>query len=209
MDRLTDTAALILAAGASRRMGQMKQLLDLGGIPLLERVVCQVMRFPFTEIVTVIGYGFEQIRQRVSIADERFRWIVNADYDRGQSHSLQKGIDEIESSAVMVFLGDQPFIARETTRAIYDEGVKQAAKLNRPFVVRPSFRSVPGHPVYFGNVQQMDFDSLSGDQGAKPLIRKMNHHYVLPVDDDGIVFDIDTPEAYERAKQILERQGGS
>lgn len=195
--------ALILAAGVSRRMGQMKQLLDLGGRPLLERVIRQLVPLPFSEIVAVIGYRAECVRRDIAISDERFRWIVNTEYDRGQSASLQKGMAAIGSSHTMVFLADQPFIAPDTIRAVYDQGVRQGTILSqRPFVVRPSYRSEPGHPVFFGHVKRLDFAGLSGDQGAKPIISEMDNLHLLPVDDEYISFDIDTPDAYKKAKRI-------
>lgn len=196
-------AALILAAGVSKRMGQMKQLLDLGGRPLLEHVIRQVMSFPFSEIVTVIGHRAVRIRRYISIPDERFRWIVNAAYEQGQSTSLRRGITAIRSMHVMVFLADQPFIASDTIRAVYDQGARWGRdRMRRPFVVRPSHCSRPGHPVFFGHVKRLDLTRLSGDQGAKRVISDMDSLYTLPVEDPYILFDIDTPEAYAQAKRL-------
>lgn len=199
---VNSVAALILAAGASVRMGRTKPLLDLGGRPLLERVMQKVGRFSFREVVAVIGCDAESIRRHIAFSDKRFRWVVNRGYKQGQSLSLQRGMEAVKSHHVMVFLGDQPFIMEETIHTVYDEGVRQGEARQRPFVVRPHFRSVPGHPVFFGHVQQMDFTGLGGDQGAKRLIDDMDDVYALPVDDCMILFDIDTPRDYERASRM-------
>lgn len=201
MNKLNGTAALILAAGISKRMGLTKQLLHLGEMPLLERVIRQVVLFPFCEIVCVVGHHAKQIRTDISIFDERFRWSVNTNYEKGQGSSLKKGMGTIHSDHVMVFLGDQPFIANDTIRSIFEEGERRGRERRRPFVVRPAFQSVPGHPVFFGNVTQIDFSTLIGDQGAKHLIKRIDDNDVIPVDDDGVIFDIDTPESYEEAKR--------
>src|SRR5690606_36255627 len=99
-------------------------------------------------------------------------------------------------------LGDQPFIMEETIHAVYAEGVRLGGARQRPFVVRPHYRSVPGHPVFFGHVQQMDFTGLGGDQGAKRLIDDMDDVYVLPVDDRMILYNNDIPIEYERANRM-------
>ncbi len=199
-------SALILAAGTSSRMGQTKQLLDLGGAPLLKRVIQNVKIFPFTKIIIVIGHDAEKIQNNIAMKDERCRWIFNPKYAYGQSHSLKTGVAAIQTEHVMVFLGDQPFIKDTTILKIYEKGNKCGREMESPFVVRPIYRNIPGHPVFFGNVKQISFNELPQDQGAKTLIKQINNYYELPVTDDGSIFDIDTPQAYEIARQRWESQ---
>jgi len=198
---MTTTSALILAAGTGSRMGRTKQLLDFGGAPLLQRVVQRVMNFPFTEIIIVIGHDAEQVQDNLIVKTDRCRWVMNQDYARGQSYSLKKGMAAIQTNHVMVFLGDQPFINDPTIFKISEMGKKWARSLQSSFVVRPVYRSIPGHPVFFGNVKQIDFSQLSNDQGAKAIIKQMGNYYELPVADDGTILDIDTPEDYKMAIQ--------
>src|SRR5690625_2915632 len=122
MLQTNDISAVILAAGSSTRMGQMKQLLELGGIPLLERVIRQVCTFPFAKTVAVVGDRDAAIREAVTVNDKRLSWSVNAEYADGQSTSLKKGMAAAHTSHVMVFLGDQPFITDETIQTVYAEG---------------------------------------------------------------------------------------
>src|SRR5690625_1268283 len=116
---MTSISALILAAGTASRMGCTKQLLDLGGAPLLQQVMQNVTPFPFEEIFTVLGHDAEQVENNVVIKDARCRWIVNPSYIKGQSHSLKIGMAAIQTAHVMVFLGDQPFITNTTIFKIY------------------------------------------------------------------------------------------
>ncbi|WP_282198210.1 nucleotidyltransferase family protein [Collibacillus ludicampi] len=206
--------ALILAAGSSSRMGRAKQLLEFRGSYLLEYVIRRTLPLNFSEIIAVIGHQSDQVQSLIHIEDKRFRWFVNRNYHTGQSSSLVEGIKKgRHHSSVMVFLGDQPLISEETIRLVFQRGLEQSCNLpNQPFVIRPSFQGVPGHPVFIGNFRMIDFTSLEGDQGAKQIIRNINHSFLLPVEDPGILFDIDTPEAYEKSKHandsnILKHQG--
>jgi len=82
--------AVILAAGTSSRMGRTKQLLDWGGVPLLQAVIRKVLVHPFSEVIAVIGYRAAEIQRAIRIDDGRFRWVVNGRYSSGQSSSLAR-----------------------------------------------------------------------------------------------------------------------
>ena len=88
-----DVFAVILAAGTSSRMGRPKQLLDWGGVPLLEAVIRKVLNHPFSEVIAVTGYRGEEIQRVIPIDEDRFRWVMNDRYSAGQSTSLLAGID--------------------------------------------------------------------------------------------------------------------
>ncbi|HEX7066319.1 MAG TPA: nucleotidyltransferase family protein [Bacillales bacterium] len=204
----TGVKAMILAAGTSSRMGTPKQLLRLGDTPLLQHVTQNILRFDFSEIIAVIGHEAEEIKRSVQIEDERFRWVINPEYASGQSTSLRKGIESCGSSDIMVFLGDEPLISEQTVQTIFQFGFKKQSVSSEPFVVRPSYQSTPGHPVFFGNAQKIDFSNLDGDRGAKKIINRLESRHIVPVNDKGILMDVDTPENYENVKQVwLERAG--
>ncbi|SFI71708.1 molybdenum cofactor cytidylyltransferase [Thermoflavimicrobium dichotomicum] len=198
--------ALILAAGTSSRMGTPKQLLDWGGKPLLEQVIRKTLTFHFPEVVTVVGHQAEEIQQLIRIKDDRFRWVVNQNYAAGQSTSLLTGLANVEGRyhSAMVFLGDQPLIAEDTIRRVLERGLEKLHTLGKPepFVVRPSFQGIPGHPVFLGNIRSLDLTGLKGDEGAKGVICTIPNRTILSVEDSGAVLDIDTPEAYERVRRL-------
>jgi molybdenum cofactor cytidylyltransferase len=205
----TGVFALILAAGTSSRMGKPKQLLDWGGIPLLEQVIRKTLTFPFSEVVVVVGHRAKEIQRLIRIEDDRFRWVVNKDYAAGQSTSLLVGLASGEGRhhSAMVFLGDQPLIAEETIRRILESGLEQVRALRKPdpLVVRPSFRGIPGHPVFLGNFRSMNLTGLKGDLGAKEVLRTIRRRTILSVEDPGVVLDIDTPQAYETTRRFAFR----
>ncbi|MEH7524038.1 nucleotidyltransferase family protein [Bacillus sp. JJ1503] len=193
--------AVILAAGMSSRMGQPKQLLELNGLPLLEHVIRVALSADFSEIITVIGCEAAKIQKSILIEDPRFRWVLNEDYLSGQGSSLKTGIINAGDchSGVMVFLGDLPFIAESTVQSIYQFGKDLLNKQHESFVIQPEYHGITGHPVFFGHPNRNIFMELQGDRGAKAIMNKIPHRQSISMDDRGILFDIDTPESYDKA----------
>ena len=206
MKTFAQISCIILAAGTARRMGKPKQLLPLGNTSILERVIHQTLKESFSEIITVIGHKASVIKQEIIIHDPRFRWVKNEHYLTGQSSSLKVGINHIASdnSSFMVFLGDLPFISNETIQEVLETGVHMEKKTNDPFMIRPTYQGVAGHPVFFGNMDENFFNKLDGDQGAKVMIKEIDCQVYLDVTDEGIIKDIDTPDDYEFARQMIE-----
>jgi molybdenum cofactor cytidylyltransferase len=102
----------------------------------------------------------------------------------------------------MVFLGDQPLISDETIRLVFQRGLDQCCQMpDQPFVIRPCFQGISGHPVFIGNFRIIDFTGIEGDQGTKQIIQNIRHSFLIPVEASGILFDIDLPEEYEKLKQ--------
>lgn len=199
--------AIILAAGTASRMGKPKQLLPLGDLALLEHTINRLVNENFTEVITVIGYEAINIKNRIPIDNERFRWVENEAYLTGQSSSLRVGIESLQKhhTNVMVFLGDLPFIQAETIRLIYKFGVDRMKENEEAFVIRPTYKEVPGHPVFFGHINKHHFAQLQGDNGGKPIMKRISNHILLEVEDPGILFDVDTPEDYVEAKKKWRR----
>ncbi|MBN6189034.1 nucleotidyltransferase family protein [Aneurinibacillus sp. BA2021] len=191
-------AAIILAAGASVRMGCAKQLLPLDGSYMLEHVIARAQMVEFTDIIAVIGREAERIQQLITVADGRFRWCVNPSFRQGQSTSLKAGMRAIpdEAEGVMIFLGDQPFISEKTVRQVYEQGCALLRTEHGAFAVQPSFQETPGHPVFFGRPLRSAFLQLNGDQGAKPILQQLDVRVLLPVQDEAILIDLDTPEDF-------------
>lgn len=198
-------AAIILGAGMSKRMGTAKQLLQLGERSLLEVTITNVLHSGFPRVFGVIGHEAERIQAELEISDERFQWVLNEEYKKGQSTSLFSGLQQAlneEYSSVMIFLGDMPFIKQETIEFVLCSGRAIGSQTEKPFMLQPEYNQIPGHPVYLGNVHEGMFPFLAGDEGAKGLKKSLHFYKRLRVTDPGCVFDIDTPEVYEKAKKI-------
>ncbi|MBU9713914.1 nucleotidyltransferase family protein [Evansella tamaricis] len=197
--------AVILAAGSSTRMGEEKQLLPLNGMCMLEQVITNVLAHPFSTVVVVLGHHWEKIRRHISIQDHRIEWVVNDYYQEGQSSSFKEGFQvarQQHCSGIMFFLGDQPFIHRQTISQILQKGSSDLGQGENPFVLRPFYQHHPGHPVFMGNVTKISLPPMEGDQGGKALfhtMRKVN----LPCTDPYVIFDIDTKEDYEKGMSMV------
>lgn len=199
------TSAVILAAGSSSRMGELKQTLELGSSTLLEHVIHLALHEDFAEVITVIGNEAEVIKDTIHIEDSRFRWVMNEDYLSGQSTSLKVGAANVYESNrhAMVFLGDTPFITSETIRKILQVAEEKFTGSTESFVIRPVYHGTAGHPVFFGNIDKSLFTQLHGDTGAKSLFAKFADYVQVEVEDDGVLFDVDTKEEYVKAKKRL------
>lgn len=188
------TAILILAAGESRRMGQAKQLLPFGKTTLLGHSlrICQGSRIG--PVWIVLGARAEKIRQ--SLPEGDYQVVVNEAWKEGMGASISVGVKAIELdrqvSEVMIVLADQMKLTSKSLQdfhALYVDSDKSIAV---------SMSKVgPGPPSIFDRQWFGELSSLSGDQGAKVVIRS-NYSEVLQIIHDAAEKDIDTPEDYKR-----------
>lgn len=191
-------SAVILASGMSTRMGTPKQLIMFKGVPLLEYIIRRLLNFPFHKIQAVIGHKSEEIMRLIKINDLRFEWNVNNDYQEGQSAALKQAVRTIgKVEGMMVFLADQPLILDETIGLLLKAAETQLANHEQMLVVQPSFLGIKGHPVFFTKRLFPYFETIRGDEGGKRVIDMAQIHHVISVRDQGILFDIDTPEDYQ------------
>lgn len=149
------TGCLVLAAGEGRRFGGAKQLAPLRGRPLLGHVLD--VAAPYDPLV-VLGARAAEILAAVDVA----RHVIAEDWAAGQSASLKAGVAALgDVDRVLVLLGDMPFV----TRAVID-GVLAVGG-----TARATYDGAPGHPVVLGADVLAQVPSLTGDAGARDLLR--------------------------------------
>lgn len=185
---------LVLAAGASRRMGRPKALLPLDASGLtFARAICD--RLTAAAVSPIVVVARADLREALAAALPGITLAVNADPDRGQLSSLLAGLDVIgPCDAVLVTLVDLPLFQPSTVGALVTRWRQTHAPL-----VRPVHDGRHGHPVIFGRALLDALREADIAAGAKPVIHRFLDHAVsVPVDDRGTVEDIDTPEAYDR-----------
>ena len=181
---------IVLAAGSSRRMNEPKQLLSFQGKTLLRRAVETAVASICEPVVVVLGANFEKVR--AEIEDLPVEIVFNEDWQDGLSSSLKSGIANLlkfapDSAAVVVALADQPFIEAKHINLFADK-FDQSKKL----VIAARYTGTVGVPALFAREILADFDHLSGDKGAKPIIEK-HRSSLLTIDLPEAAFDIDTP----------------
>jgi molybdenum cofactor cytidylyltransferase len=155
-------AGLILAAGAGSRFGaEPKLLAELDGRPLLDYAVRAQCEVPELErVVVVLGAHAEQVLARVDFM--RAEPVICESWEDGQAASLRRGIAALEgASTVIVTLGDEPLLTAEVI----------ARFVHEPGGTRAVYQGRPGHPVVLGAEQLSALADLSGDRGARGLLR--------------------------------------
>jgi molybdenum cofactor cytidylyltransferase len=199
-ERRAYLTGVVLAAGASARMGRPKQLLPVGDRVLLQWIVDAALASHLDEVIVVLGHCAEEIRAALALPDgARARVVVNPDHAHGQSTSLLCGLRAADSrsQAVAILLGDQPFVTAELIDRLAESFLSADAVLARP--VYPDAGGAPGHPVFLARRVWPQLEKLTGDRGARALIAA-HPDWLLEVSVAGDPPpDVDTWEDYQRA----------
>ena len=188
-------SAVVLAAGASTRMGRQKLLLPFGGEPLVRRAVQQVCAAGFDEVLVVLGSEHQAVQ--AALEGLPARHAVNPQFATGMGSSFRTAVEHLpDSDAAMFALADQPFVTTVEYRAVLDT-FRQSA----PPIVSVRYGEVMAPPHLF---QREFFPELAQLQhGARDvLLRHAGRSTILRFPADRLV-DIDTPEDYERAMSRL------
>jgi len=188
-------SAVVLAAGASTRMGAQKLLLPVGGEPLIRRTVRQVCDAGFDDVLVVVGNDWENTL--AALDGLPIRHALNAEYATGMGSSFRTAVAHLgDSAAAMFALADQPFVTANEYRTLLETYRQQA-----PAIVSVRYGEVMAPPHLF---EREFFPELAQLQhGARSLLQR--HHdrtLVLPLPPD-LLMDMDTPEDYELVKSRL------
>jgi molybdenum cofactor cytidylyltransferase len=183
-----NTAAVILAAGASSRFGSSKALAALTGRPLLQQVRDVAAEVGFGETVVVLGHGADEIERRMVWRKERR--VRNPEPDAGLSSSLRVGLSALGSSdeAALIMLGDQPFVRAGVI-------LQLLASLDRaaPPIAVPRYHDGGGsNPVLIRRDAWPLAAEARADRGLGPILRA-HPELVVEIDVTGSNPDVDTP----------------
>lgn len=188
-------SAVILAAGASTRMGTQKLLLPLGGEPLVRRTVRQICDAGFDDVLVVLGSEYESTL--TALEGLPIRHAVNEEYETGMGSSFRAAVAHLgDSAAAMFALADQPFVTTNEYRTVLDTYRRHA-----PAIISVRYGDVMAPPHLF---ESEFFPELAQLQhGARPVLQRHHDRTTIlrfPLD---LLMDIDTPEDYELAKSRL------
>lgn len=178
------TAAVILAAGASIRLGQPKQLIQIGGETLLDRAIRVAREAGCSPVVVVLGAEADRIRSGCALTGAYV--ILNHNWPEGMASSLRAGVMAAGPvDGVMLVMCDQPAVTTEHLRTVMSSGETTAS----------AYANRRGIPAYFPASSFPQLLQLRGDRGARELLEEA-HAVNLP----GGELDIDTAADLERIR---------
>lgn len=197
---------IVLAAGASSRMGQAKAALPLGttGDTVLSRVVTTLLAAGLPSVAVVAGAHIDAVRAAMPAFEPRARVVEHLGWAEGQLSSLLAGLAAVEDpqlEAILVTLVDVPLVRPASVAAIV-----AAWRESRAPIVRPVNGEQHGHPVIFDRTVFDDLRRADPKVGAKAVFathaaRRLD----VPIEDPGAYIDIDTPDEY---RSVLKRSEG-
>jgi len=199
--------AIVLAAGASSRMGQAKAALPLGttGETVVARVVRTLLSAGLPSVTVVAGAHIDAVRNAMPAFEPRARVVEHLGWAQGQLSSLLAGlaaVDDPQLEAILVTLVDVPLVRPDSVAAIVHAWRQSRAPIVRPVDPSTSLRAGGerhGHPVVFDRAVFEDLRAADPRVGAKAVFathaaRRLD----VSIKDNGAYVDIDTPDEYRR-----------
>jgi molybdenum cofactor cytidylyltransferase len=187
-----DIAAIVLAAGMSRRMGAFKPLLPFGDSTVIESCINNIRQAGVEKIVVVIGHRSDDVRAQLKHFPVTF--TVNPEPDSEMSASIALGVGEIrdDTKAVLITPVDHPAVPPEIIKAVIDEWRRSGFRL-----IQPEYESRGGHPVLIDLSYQDELLHLNPQTGLRSLFAEHREQVRrLPVSSPLVARDMDTWEDY-------------
>lgn len=195
--------AILLAAGESTRMGQLKALLPWRGQTLLEHQVSTLREGGADRVVVVLGHGANELIPLLE-DKEGVTWTLNPDYRQGKTTSIKTGLTALDPNAVQDILllnVDQPRSGADVVRILRGHR-RHSCESGNPYAVTvPEYNGKGGHPIVLSaallpELREIDEES----QGIKAVVRRRpDSVYRIPLDNPEILLDLNTPEQYRAA----------
>lgn len=207
------TAAIILAAGSSSRMGtgRHKLLLPLAGRPVLAHVIDAALASLARPIIIVLGHQSDQVHAQIASYREHpdITLVENLDYLQGMSTSLHMGLrtllvassgQTLASGSALVLLGDQPLMTPE----IIDTLIYQW-QITGKLIVAPLYAGKRGNPVLFDASLFTELLGTTGDEGGRSVIERHRQEVTMvEMGDARASYDVDTWDAYQQVVEAWE-----
>lgn len=187
--------AVVLAAGASTRMGTHKLLLPLGGEALVRRTVRQVSEAGFDDVLVIAGHEHEKVV--AALQGLNVRHEVNPEYETGMGSSFRVAVESMpDSVAAMFALADQPLLTPGDYRRLLD-----ACRAGAAGIISVRYGEVTAPPHLFDRRYFPELARL--EHGARPVLQRHQDDTEILRFRPELLLDIDTPDDYERARALL------
>jgi molybdenum cofactor cytidylyltransferase len=182
---------VLLAAGASRRLGRPKQLLPYAGTTLLRHLAAEAVAGGTGPVVVVLGAEREACQRELDGLPVEL--VENPAWEEGMGSSIRAGISRLlgghgDTSAAIIATCDQPLVSSDLLRRLATEH-----RLRGAAVVACEYAGNPGVPALFGRELFHELGALRGDRGARSVIERHRGETIMVAFEDGVL-DVDTPE---------------
>jgi molybdenum cofactor cytidylyltransferase len=214
MNRARSTAAIILAAGSSSRMGagRHKLLLPLDDRPVLAHVIDATLASQARPVVIVLGHHADQVRMQIAMYTEHpaITLIENPDYLQGMSTSMRSGLQAIVShdykkyniDSALILLGDQPLLTPKIIDTLINTWQTTGKRM-----VAPLYNGKRGNPILFAVSLFPELLEVSGDEGGRSIVeRHRSELQTVELGDAMASYDVDTWEAYQQVVEVWQRK---
>ena len=190
--------AILLSAGESSRMGQLKALLPWHGKTLLEHQVDALTEGGAERVVVVLGHRADELRPLLENKQGVAWWVLNSDYLQGKTTSIRAGLaalDEAEVDDILLLNVDQPRSAADVAAVLDTHRAHGSA------VTVPEYRGKGGHPIALSASLLPELLQINEEtQGIKAVVRRRPDSVRrFPLDNPEILLDLNTPEEYRAA----------
>jgi molybdenum cofactor cytidylyltransferase len=191
---LQNISVIVLAAGTSSRMNGTNKLLRPFGIStVIEETLKTYISCGFGEVLCITGRDAEEVGLRSKAL--RAKTLHNLDFMLGMAHSIVLGVANIspQSKGILIALGDMPFVSKVSIDELWCNFIQEP----KTAICIPTFNRQRGNPVLFSIAYKQDLMQLSGDVGAKSIVKRYEHYCrEVPMPDDSCLRDLDTEEDF-------------
>ena len=185
--------AVLLAAGESRRMGELKALLPWQGQSLLAHQVSELAAAGVDRIMVVLGHRHEELSPELE-AQPRVEWVVNHDYLQGKTTSIKAGLGALSHlpETLILLNVDQP---RHADTIAY---LVRQHRAGQSLITIPTHRGKGGHPIIFDGSLLSELGRISeANQGIREVVHRHGEGVRrVEIDSPEVLWDLNTPEQY-------------
>ncbi|MCP4978883.1 MAG: nucleotidyltransferase family protein [Gammaproteobacteria bacterium] len=194
-------AAIVLAAGQSRRMGEQNKLLTvIGDKPMIGHVVRATLDSDVHQVIVVTGHEAELVQK--ALGKCRAEIVFNPDYVSGMASSLRIGIKAVaeDTDGALILLGDMPLVTGKQINQL----IAEFDPVAEHDIVAPCRNGRRGNPVLWSRHYFPALEALTGDTGGRGLlIKNIANVREVSVIDDAVFTDFDTPDSLQHLHGLM------